>query len=181
MVNLIWTGFVAALPEMRDKEAAALVEAPTPVVAAWLWRKFAANTKLAAIKFKSARVAPSFRWNSADANPGLMDLNPVGIRGARASRVRVRASRPNDAMNIPIFILVGRGFRRDAENGTPEACAPQRQKNAAPTAAGEWGGAGGYKDFAPDGAANRRAEQPQRGWIFSPALTDAVGLRWVNG
>ena len=24
--------------------------------------------------------------------------------------------------------------------------------------AGEWGGAGGYKDFAPDGAANRRIE-----------------------
>ena len=41
-------GFVAALPEMRDKEAAALVEARNSVVAAWLWRKFAANTKLAA-------------------------------------------------------------------------------------------------------------------------------------
>ena len=25
-----------------------------------------------------------------------------------------------------------------------------------PDGAGEWGGAGGYKDFAPDGAANRR-------------------------
>ena len=40
-------GFVATLPEMRDKEAAALVEARNSVVAAWLWRKFAANTKLA--------------------------------------------------------------------------------------------------------------------------------------
>jgi hypothetical protein len=40
-------GFVAALPEMRDKEAAALVEARNSVVAAWLWRKFAANTRLA--------------------------------------------------------------------------------------------------------------------------------------
>jgi hypothetical protein len=40
-------GFVAALPEMRDKEAAALVEARNSVVAAWLWRKYAANTRLA--------------------------------------------------------------------------------------------------------------------------------------
>jgi hypothetical protein len=40
-------GFVATLPEMRDKEAAALVEARNSVVAAWLWRKFAANTPLA--------------------------------------------------------------------------------------------------------------------------------------
>jgi hypothetical protein len=38
---------VAALPEMRDKEAAALVEARNSVVAAWLWRKFAAGTWLA--------------------------------------------------------------------------------------------------------------------------------------
>jgi hypothetical protein len=41
-------GFVATLPEMRDKEAAALVEARNSVVAAWLWRKFAADTPLAA-------------------------------------------------------------------------------------------------------------------------------------
>ena len=40
-------GFVARLPEMRDKEAAALVEARNSVVAAWLWRKFAVNTRLA--------------------------------------------------------------------------------------------------------------------------------------
>ena len=40
-------GFVAALPEMRDKEAAALVEARNSVISAWLWRKFAANTRLA--------------------------------------------------------------------------------------------------------------------------------------
>jgi hypothetical protein len=32
---------------MRDKEAAALVEARNSVVAVWLWRKFAANTRLA--------------------------------------------------------------------------------------------------------------------------------------
>jgi len=38
---------VARLPEMREKEAAALVEARNSVVAAWLWRKFAANTRLA--------------------------------------------------------------------------------------------------------------------------------------
>ena len=40
-------GFVAALPEMRDKDATALVEARNSVVAVWLWRKFAANTRLA--------------------------------------------------------------------------------------------------------------------------------------
>lgn len=40
--------FVAALPEMRDKEAAALVKARNSVVAAWLWRKFATSTRLAA-------------------------------------------------------------------------------------------------------------------------------------
>ena len=40
-------GFVATLPEMRDKEAAALVEACNSVVAAWLWRKYAADTRLA--------------------------------------------------------------------------------------------------------------------------------------
>jgi len=38
---------VTRLPEMREKEAAALVEARNSVVAAWLWRKFAANTRLA--------------------------------------------------------------------------------------------------------------------------------------
>ncbi len=40
-------GFVATLPEMRDKEAAALIQARNSVVAAWLWRKYAANTRLA--------------------------------------------------------------------------------------------------------------------------------------
>jgi hypothetical protein len=40
-------GFVATLPEMRDKEAAALIEARNSVVAAWLWRKYAADTRLA--------------------------------------------------------------------------------------------------------------------------------------
>lgn len=39
--------FVATLPEMRDKEAAALIEARNSVVAAWLWQKFAADTPLA--------------------------------------------------------------------------------------------------------------------------------------
>ena len=38
---------IATLPEMRDKEAAALIEARNSVVAAWRWRKFAANTRLA--------------------------------------------------------------------------------------------------------------------------------------
>jgi hypothetical protein len=40
-------GFVATLTEMRDKEAAALIQARNSVVAAWLWRKYAANTRLA--------------------------------------------------------------------------------------------------------------------------------------
>jgi hypothetical protein len=38
---------VTELPEMRDKEAAALIEARNSVVAAWLWRKYAADTRLA--------------------------------------------------------------------------------------------------------------------------------------
>jgi hypothetical protein len=40
-------GFVATLTEMRDKEAAALIQARNSVVAAWLWRKYAVNTPLA--------------------------------------------------------------------------------------------------------------------------------------
>jgi len=36
---------VTLLPEMREKDAVALVEARNSVVAAWLWRKFAANTQ----------------------------------------------------------------------------------------------------------------------------------------
>ena len=39
---------IATLPEMRDKEAAALVEARNSMVAAWLWRRYAADTPLAA-------------------------------------------------------------------------------------------------------------------------------------
>ena len=39
---------IATLPEMREKEAAALVEARNSVVAGWLWRRFAADTRLAA-------------------------------------------------------------------------------------------------------------------------------------
>lgn len=38
---------VASLPELREKEAAALVEARNAVVAGWLWRKYAAETALA--------------------------------------------------------------------------------------------------------------------------------------
>jgi hypothetical protein len=38
---------VARLPEMRAKESAALVDARNSVVAAWLWRKFSADTPLA--------------------------------------------------------------------------------------------------------------------------------------
>ena len=38
---------IATLPEMRDKEAAAVVRARNSVAAAWLWRKFAADSPLA--------------------------------------------------------------------------------------------------------------------------------------
>jgi hypothetical protein len=37
---------IASLPQMRENEAAALIEARNSVVAAWLWRKFAADTRL---------------------------------------------------------------------------------------------------------------------------------------
>jgi hypothetical protein len=40
--------YVTSLPEMRDKETAALVKARNSVVAAWLCRKYAANTRVAA-------------------------------------------------------------------------------------------------------------------------------------
>jgi hypothetical protein len=45
-------GFVATLPELRNKEAAALVVARNSAVAAWLWRKYAADTRLAANEIK---------------------------------------------------------------------------------------------------------------------------------
>jgi hypothetical protein len=35
-------------PQARDKEAAALIQARNSIVAAWLWRRYAANTHLAA-------------------------------------------------------------------------------------------------------------------------------------
>jgi len=38
----------AALPELREKEVAALVQARNSAVAAWLWRRFAAETPFAA-------------------------------------------------------------------------------------------------------------------------------------
>ena len=38
---------VDTLPELREKQAAALIEARNSVVAAWLWRKFSAGTPLA--------------------------------------------------------------------------------------------------------------------------------------
>jgi hypothetical protein len=39
--------WVASMPEIADKEAAVLVQARNSVVAAWLWRRFAASTPLA--------------------------------------------------------------------------------------------------------------------------------------
>jgi len=40
-------GAMASLPQMRELQGAALVEARNSVVAAWLWRKYAAGTPLA--------------------------------------------------------------------------------------------------------------------------------------
>jgi hypothetical protein len=40
--------FMADLPQLREKEAAVLVEARNAVVAVWLWRNFSANSWLAA-------------------------------------------------------------------------------------------------------------------------------------
>jgi hypothetical protein len=37
----------ATYPQALDKEAAALIQARNSVVAAWLWRRYAANTPLA--------------------------------------------------------------------------------------------------------------------------------------
>ena len=42
-------------PQARDKEAAALIQARNSIVAAWLWRHYAANTRLAA---NSIRIDP---------------------------------------------------------------------------------------------------------------------------
>jgi hypothetical protein len=42
-------------PQALDKEAAALIQARNSVVAAWLWRRYAANTRLAA---NSIRIDP---------------------------------------------------------------------------------------------------------------------------
>ena len=39
---------LAMYPQAADKEAAALIQARNSAVAAWLWRRFAANTRLAA-------------------------------------------------------------------------------------------------------------------------------------
>ena len=42
-------------PQALDKEAAALIQARNSVVAAWLWRRYAANTRLAT---NSIRIDP---------------------------------------------------------------------------------------------------------------------------
>ena len=39
---------LALFPQSADKEAAAMIQARNSVVAAWLWRRYAANTRLAA-------------------------------------------------------------------------------------------------------------------------------------
>lgn len=51
-------GFVASLPEMRDKETAALVEARNALVAAFLWRKFVTGTPVAANEIHIGQCCP---------------------------------------------------------------------------------------------------------------------------
>jgi len=59
---------VADLPEMRDKETAALVEARNSVVAAWLWRRFAAQTRLAANNIHLSSLCALFAIKSEPQN-----------------------------------------------------------------------------------------------------------------
>jgi hypothetical protein len=53
----------ATFPEALDKEAAVLIEARNSVVAAWLWRRYAANTRLVT---NSIRIDP---WCGAIGQP----------------------------------------------------------------------------------------------------------------
>jgi len=52
---------------------------------------------------------------------------------------------------------------------------PCASTESRPDGAGEWGGAGDYKDFAPNGAANRHDEQQDEnspaihGWVKRPS------------
>jgi len=62
--------------------------------------------------------------------PGLLDLNPVGIRGRS---------------------VVWRGIFL-AANIKQRSKLHQKRNMPPRDGAREWGGAGGYKDFAPDGA-----------------------------
>jgi hypothetical protein len=60
-------GVIATLPEMREKEAAALIEARNSVVAGWLWRKFAADTRLAS---NEIHISPCCRLIPVEAETG---------------------------------------------------------------------------------------------------------------
>lgn len=59
-----WEELCATFPDALDKEAAALIQARNSVVAAWLWRRYAANTPLAAHRI---RIGP---WCGAVGLPG---------------------------------------------------------------------------------------------------------------
>ncbi|MGH7967944.1 MAG: hypothetical protein ACREIC_04370 [Limisphaerales bacterium] len=69
-------GFVATLPEMREKEAAGLVEARNAVVAGWLWRAFLATTPAAANEISVGQCCTIFSAeggstaSDADIDPG---------------------------------------------------------------------------------------------------------------
>jgi len=43
-----WSKLYEIYPQARDKEVAAVIQARNSIVAAWLWRRYAANTELAA-------------------------------------------------------------------------------------------------------------------------------------
>ena len=65
--------FVATLPEMSEKDAAALVEARNAVVAGWLWRAFLAATPAAANDISVSQCCPIFAAeepSNATTDPG---------------------------------------------------------------------------------------------------------------
>jgi hypothetical protein len=52
--------FTATLPDMRQKETAALIEARNAVAAGWIWRKFSADTQVAANEIHVGQCCPIF-------------------------------------------------------------------------------------------------------------------------
>jgi hypothetical protein len=61
---------VAALPELRDKEVAALVQARNSLLAAWLWRRFAKDTQFVN---NDIHIHPWCGVLVSEANPAIPD------------------------------------------------------------------------------------------------------------